>query len=263
MSRGNLGSLVVVALLTLLVSQEAGAQSSRVRAFGSLPDWRGLWIWKHWQTEGASGEPLDAGGIQQIIAAAQLAGHPPYNPVWEARYQASTTPAALAAYAARSKDCTNGFPVQMESPQTFQVVVVPEETVMLFESLERRIVYTDGRGHPAKRDVWPTRWGDSVGHWEGDTLIVDTVARTAGPIGWLAGMSLLSDQAHFIERIRLTKSDELEDQMTIDDPVTFARPWTVLIRYRRLKDIDRLIPYDCEENDRNPVVDGKLTIKTP
>jgi hypothetical protein len=51
--------------------------------------------------------------------------------------------------------------------------------------------------------------------------------------------------------------------MTIDDPVAFARPWTVVIQYRRLKDIDRLIPYDCEENDRNPVVDGKLTIKTP
>ena len=151
----------------------------------------------------------------------------------------------------------------MESPQTFQVVSVPEETIILFEALERRIVYTDGRDHPAKRDLWPTRWGDSIGHWDGDTLVIDTVARTAGPIGWLAGMSLLSEQAHFVERLRLMKSGELEDQMTIDDPVAFSRPWKVVIQYRRLTDIDRLLPYDCEENDRNPVVDGKLTIKAP
>lgn len=263
MLRAKHALLAAIAIFAWLVNQEASAQDARARAFAALPDWRGLWIWKHWKTDGASGEPITGGGIGPIVAAAQLAGDPPYNDSWEARYRASTTPAARAAYAARIKACTDGFPVQMESPQMFQAVVVPEETILLFESLERRIVYTDGRGHPAKRDLWPTRWGDSVGHWEGDTLVVDTVARTAGPIGWLAGMSLLSDQAHFVERLRLTKPDELEDQMTIEDPVAFVRPWKVAIQYRRITDIDRLIPYDCEENDRNPVVDGKLTIKAP
>ncbi len=257
-------TMTMFAMFTLLASMTAAPEANsehRVRAFAALPDWRGLWQWKGWQTSDASGEP--ATGIRQIIAIAKLAGHPPYNASWDAKFRASTTPEAMAAYAARAKGCTDGFPVQMESPQMFQVLVAPEETVVLFETLERRIVYTDGRLHPRKDDLWPTRWGDSVGHWENDTLVVDTVARTAGPIGWLAGMSLLSDQAHFIEHIRMVGQDELEDRMTIEDPIAFARSWQMTFVYRRLTDIDRLVPYDCEENDRNPVVNGKLMIKAP
>jgi hypothetical protein len=53
------------------------------------------------------------------------------------------------------------------------------------------------------------------------------------------------------------------DQLTIDDPLAFTHPWTLTIPYKRVTNLDRLIHGDCKENDRNPVVDGKLTIAPP
>ena len=69
----------------------------------------------------------------------------------------------------------------------------------------------------------------------------------------------LSEQAHFTERVRQVDKNTLEDQLTIEDPVRFRQPWIVTLRYTRVADLTRLIPYDCEA-DRNPVDDGKLTI---
>jgi hypothetical protein len=124
-----------------------------------------------------------------------------------------------------------------------------------------RHVYTDRGRHPAAEDLWPTRLGDSIGRWEDDTLIVDTIARTSTePLAPRAWVSMLSDQAHFTERLHLQSRDELVDELTIEDPVALARPWHITLRYVRVAPLNRMIPYDCTENDRNPVVKGKLTI---
>jgi len=101
------------------------------------------------------------------------------------------------------KTCTRGFPAIMEGPQLFQIVVLPEETLLVFENQQVRHIYTDGRRHPSEEDLWPTRLGDSIGRWEGDTLVVDTIALTTSePIAPRAWLSMLSDQAHFTERLR-------------------------------------------------------------
>ena len=143
----------------------------------------------------------------------------------------------------------------------FQVTVVPEETLLVFENDQVRHVYTDRRRHPVAEELWPTRLGDSIGHWEGDALIVDTIARTSTePLAPRAWASLLSDQAHFTERLHLLSRDELEDELTIEDPIALARPWHMTLRFLRVAQLDRMIPYDCTENDRNPLVNGKLTI---
>jgi hypothetical protein len=71
---------------------------------------------------------------------------------------------------------------------------------------------------------------------------------------------IFSPSAHFIERIRKVGKDQLEDTLTIEDPVALTRPWTMKLPYTRVTTIDRLIHGDCMENDRNPVVDGKLTV---
>jgi hypothetical protein len=81
-----------------------------------------------------------------------------------------------------------------------------------------------------------------------------------GPIG---DRNQLSDQAHFVERIRLLDKDRMEDQMIIEDPVAFARPWRVTLTFKRMKGVDRLLPLDCQENDRNPLVNGEFKIAPP
>jgi len=74
---------------------------------------------------------------------------------------------------------------------------------------------------------------------------------------------MLSDSAHFTERLRLVDENTLEDRMHIDDPVAFAHPWDITFRYARVTEMNRMIPMNCEENDRNPVVDGKIIITKP
>ena len=109
----------------------------------------------------------------------------------------------------------------MEAPWMFEVAVLPEETLLIFENGQVRHLYTDGRAHPSNDDLWPTPLGDSIGHWEGDTLVVDTVARLSSePLAPRAWVSMLSDRAHFTERLRLLDEDDVEDQLTIEDPIS-------------------------------------------
>ena len=262
------GCVLITALSFLpLLAVAAVNAPQRVHAFAALPDWRGFWEWSTGvQLERVTGE-VDAATLPQLLANTQLAGHPPYRPDWDAEYQARVK-AHQAQFAsgradATSKGCTFGFPAQMEAlDDTFQLVVTPEETVILSERAEVRHIYTDGRHHPRGEDLWATVEGDSVGHWDGQTLVIDTIARTGGPIGFFASDARLSDQARFTERVRMLDHDTLEDQMTIEDPVAFVQPWRLTIRYHRVKGLDRFIGYDCS-NDRNPIVDGRLTIAPP
>jgi hypothetical protein len=257
--------LLTLALLACLGSAHAGesAQARRARIFASLPDWTGIWEAQPWAQRTAAGRP--AGGIAQVRAKSELMGHPPYNAKWEAQYQAGmkNMDAMRAADAAR-KTCSFGFPMGMESPAIFQIAITPEETLFVFVTQDVRHIYTDGRPHTPKDELWPTRMGDSIGHWEGQTLVIDTIARLAtSAIAVASPLSKVSDQAHFVERVRLLGKDLLEDEMTITDPVAFAKPWTVKIRYQRVTDLPRMTNYDCAENERNPVVDGKLTVAPP
>lgn len=257
--------LVAASLLLMSSALSCGAapltQPERARVFAALPDWTGIWEAVAWTDRSVAGRP--AGGIQAVKAKSALAGHPPYNAEWEAKYQAGleNLPALRALDGAR-KTCTFSFPLVMESPSLFQVAITPEETLFVFVTQDVRHVYSDGRPHPAADDLWPTRMGDSVAHWEGDTLVIDTIARLpTEAIGVASPLSKLSDRAHFTERVRRVSLDELQNEMTIEDPVALARPWTITLKYRRVTDLDRLGNYDCVQNDRNPVVDGKLTIR--
>ena len=241
-------------------SAQATAHEKRLRAFASLPDWTGIWEADAWVERTSAGKPV--GGIERVRAKSQIMGHPPYNAAWEARYQdALKNSAVLRAASQASKSCSFGFPMGMESPAIFQIALTPEEALFVFVTQNVRHVYTDGRPHAPEEERWPTRMGDSIGHWEGATLVIETVSRLAHDALAIASpMSKLSEQATFTERVRLVGPDALEDEMTIEDPVALARPWTVKIRYHRVTDLDRMTNYDCTENDRNPVVDGKLTV---
>ena len=107
--------------------------------------------------------------------------------------------------------------------------------------------------------------GNSIGHWEGQTLVIETVGTSSpltrlDPIAELRIAVPLSDQARFVERMRLVERNTLEDQITINDPVAFTRPWTMLRQYRRVPGMKRIVDEDCLCNERNPVINGKHTI---
>ncbi|MDP9090343.1 MAG: hypothetical protein M3O26_16575 [Pseudomonadota bacterium] len=257
-------SICTVLLLLTWVAGVAAEQKSsdRIRAFAKLPDWSGIWSQAAWPM-GISGRV--EGGEAKLREGLQLIRQPPYNAEWLAKYAAGVADTAgMAAKNATFTACTRSFPALMESPWMFQVIVLPEETVILFENGQVRHIYTDGRPHPSGDDVWPVRLGDSIGRWEGDVLRIDTIARdSTEPLAPRAWVSMLSAQAQFTERLRLIDADTLEDQMTIEDPVAFAAPWHVTLKFDRQKAMSRLLELNCTENDRNPVVDGKMTIRSP
>jgi hypothetical protein len=254
--------IALTLLLTAVVTHADQSSPKRIRAFAALPDWTGLWeVEAMAKLLRAPTGQIDAGFVRKEI---KIAAPPPYTAEWQAKYQAAMSDtAALIAQVSRSKTCVYAFPGTMESPRMFQVAIAPEETLIVFDNGQIRHIYTDGRAHPGKNDLWPTMLGDSIGHWHGQTLVVDTTAILQGPISPFAPMAKLSDQARFTERIQMVNHDRLEDQLTIEDPVALEHPWRITEIYSRASDIDRMIPFDCGENDRNPVVDGKMTAAPP
>jgi hypothetical protein len=248
------GVLKRAALAALLAAAAASAHAApnsagRLKAFAKLPDWSGYWI--------VDSVHEDAGGVLDVPKV-KFFGDIPYNPTWKAQYEKRKGELREKEV----KQCIIDFPTTMESPQPFMMTVTPEETLYTAGDGTFRQIFTDGRPHPPKEQLFPTVTGHSIGHWEGQTLVVDTIGRLAGPVRFL-GAAAFSDQAHFRERIRMTGKDRLEDEMTIEDPVALAHPWTVKLGYDRTTIIDRLDPYYCELDDRIDFKDGKMVIKPP
>jgi len=112
------------------------------------------------------------------------------------------------------------------NPYPHQIVMKPDLYVHLIESDNAwSVVHTDGRPHKKPEDLEPLYNGDQTAHWEGDTLVIDTISideRTwINQSGWFH-----SDQAHVIERVRRPSMNYLEYQYTVEDPKVLTRPWT-------------------------------------
>ena len=114
----------------------------------------------------------------------------------------------------------------------FEIIQSPKRVLIMFErDHEIRQIWTDGRGHP--KDFGHNWMGHSIGHWEGDSLVADTIG--LNDLTWLdkAG-HVHSDQLHLIERLTRVAPDKLRLDITFDDPKTFTMPWSAF-RYFYLK----------------------------
>jgi hypothetical protein len=87
-----------------------------------------------------------------------------------------------------------------------------------------RVIYMDGREHPPASELRPTYFGHSIGRWDGDTLVVDTVGLNEKQ--WIAGAYPSSEHAHLVERISRPDLKTLSYEMTLDDPEVYTRPWS-------------------------------------
>ena len=101
----------------------------------------------------------------------------------------------------------------------------PGQFIHLIERNNRwNVIHTDGRPHKPKEELEPLFYGDQSAHWEGDTLVIDSISideRAQIQDGWFH-----SDQLHVVERLRRPSKNFLEYQFTIDDPKVLTRPWT-------------------------------------
>ncbi len=140
-----------------------------------------------------------------------------------------------------------GIPRSMLQPFPWEIVQARDRVIMIFEyqSLIRQI-FTDGRGHPA--DLQPTYMGNAIGHFEGNTLVIDTTGFNDKT--WLDPMGLPhSDALHVVEHLRRVDHDTLVDQYTIDDPKAYTKTWTTE-RTFKLKPDWQIQEYVCAENNK-------------
>jgi hypothetical protein len=149
----------------------------------------------------------------------------------------------------KSRCLPAGLPKSMAPPNSLplQILITPKQVTVLFEEFnDFRTIHMDQKTHPEDPD--PSFFGHSIGHWEGDTLVVDSIAiKTVTTIDTVGIPH--SDALHVVERIRRTGPNKLEDVMTIDDPKTFARPWTMRASFKSTPGAV-IGEYYCE-NDRN------------
>lgn len=137
---------------------------------------------------------------------------------------------------------TYGSPQLVAGYQSYyQIVQTPASFVIMTEMIhDARSIPLDGRPHVASSiHQW---FGDSRGHWEGDTLVVDSTNYKTR-----AFMSVSSDKLHVTERFTRTSPEILQYQITIDDPGTWTRPWTMMIPLRRSP--KPVYEYACHEGN--------------
>lgn len=224
-------------------SKYPGDQGQTWAQIAKLPNWQGIWQldWEH--------------------NLKLLGGMTPKNdltPKAKARYTAYLAKQKFGEdEAPQTANCLPpGMPEIMTQPYPIEFLFNPGKVVILIEAYEQeRTVFTDGRKHPAPNKLMPTFQGNSIGHWDGKTLVIDTVGvltnRGPGPhTGAGIAPGVPHDKyMHIIERIRKVDKNHMLITRTIIDPTVLAKPWTVTLPYVRVK--GNLLEYICEEGNRD------------
>ena len=146
----------------------------------------------------------------------------------------------------------SGGPRQFITPGGVEFIDSPEETAIYIIDqagpYTYRIIYMDGRQHP--KDVIPSYYGHSIGRWEGDTLVVDTVGFNER--FWFERQGAPhTDRLHLIERFTRTDLNNLKIELTIDDPGAYTRTWTTGFYLRwTAGESSETIEYICQANNR-------------
>jgi len=208
------------------------------------------------------------GGAQAAIpnerpaSTAIPASAPPYKPEYMAKVQALVA----SIYGGNTSspfdpmnDCKpNGVPRAGISGS--HIIMNPTGIAVMYENNPGpvyRVIYTDGRPHPADLDT--SYMGHSIGHWEGDTLVIDTVGLNDET--WLGGglyQEIHSDKLHVVERWS-RQGDVMTRNVVAEDPVMFTKPWTLAPQRTTLGNPgDYIQPEMCRTNDK-----AHLILQTP
>jgi hypothetical protein len=233
----------------------------------AAPDWSGLWEGEGAALLGKAVKPTankDDANVLKLFAPV----HPPFKPELESKYQAALRDTGKIRDSTAC-DIAEIFPRVMDGGLgMLEFLITPKETAIISSLNQVRHIYTDGRSHPPAEELWPTPMGDSVGHWEGDTLVIDTVATKPAIAIWLfnpEGAKWLvlpvSSKLRFKERIRMVDNNHIENRLTVEDPESLSTAWTRTFDYHRVTDINRMIPENCTDNERNPIVNGTFDVE--
>jgi hypothetical protein len=232
-------ALMITSTLAAAPPRTPAAQTSIPRTADGKPNFEGIW-----QASSSAAADLQdhAAGLNMLAGRTVVVGGGiPYQP-WAAAKKAENFRNRQKADPLNS--CyIPGVPRIMYLDYPFQIFQNPRAIAMAFEwSLDYRLIYTDGSKHPADLEQW---MGDSRGHWDGDTLVVDVANNNDKTWFDMAG-DFHSNALHAIERYRMTGPDTIQYEATIEDTKVFTKPWTIRLALERRTDRDRLFEYVCQ-----------------
>jgi hypothetical protein len=173
------------------------------------------------------GTPLLPPGRGVVIDPAD--GKLPYQPWAKAEQQSRDLPER--GYDDPTAHCiVAGVPRSFYAPSPFHIVQTPTHVVFLHERMSWRSIPLDGRAHlPDAMRLWQ---GDSVGRWEGDTLVIET--KNLNGKTWLNEVGdVVSHAEQVVERFTAVDADTISYQATVTDPLVYTRPWTLAMPFTR------------------------------
>jgi hypothetical protein len=232
----NNTSPAVAGSISSSASAPPAMRASPYSALAELPDWSGVWDVTFMPPKPGAAPP----GQPKLT--------PAYERQWD-KYQALNKKQKGLNFVSEVASCIPpGVPQSMTEPYPIEFLFTPGRVTILIETygLTRRI-YTDGSPLPESPD--PSFQGTSIGHWEGDTLLVETtgILPETSPLNGLNGHS---DKLHVTERIHLLNPDTLEITTTRTDPAVFLEPYTTIAGYKRHRDW-KIMEYVCEQNNHD------------
>ena len=240
--RGAIVTAVAASFLFCLVVVPAIAQTRTIRRTpDGKPDMNGIWqvsnsaAWDIQDHVGQLGVPPGQG----VVEGNEI----PYQPAAAAKKQQNFANRATADLT--EGNCfLPGVPRATYMPFPLQIAQTPGRIAISYEFAHAlRSIPVDGSSHP---EGFPDTWmGDSRGHWEGDTLVVDVT--TFNDQTWFDHSgNFHSDALHVVERYTLTDPDHIQYEATIADPKVFTRPWKMSMPlYRRVEKNAKLLEYEC------------------
>ena len=230
------------------VPAKAAPSSAIPRLSNGKPDFNGVWqrpyVPDMTRTAGAGRGGAARSGAAQGPPDQRGPGQIPYTPEYAQIFK-SYDPAKFD-YTGRC--LPQGLTRSMNSPFPIRIVQTPSIFTILYEAWNVfEIVHTDGRQHP--KDPDPTWFGDHVGSWDGDTLVIDTIG-----FNDKTNLDTLghphSDALHTIERFTRTDDKHIAYQITLEDSKAFTQPWTNE-RVFTLRPDWEVMEYSCEENNKD------------
>jgi hypothetical protein len=210
--------------LILLASASAEPQAAKTKDSDQTHDLAGVWF--------------KQGNVRANFS---FEGGAPFLPWGEERVKAGPQKDTLVVLC-----IPPGVPRVWTEPYPFEIITLPGRVLIIYEYQHLiRQIYTDGRDHP--KDLTPTYMGNSVGKWEGNSLVVDSIGFNDKT--WIDGTKHPhSDALHVVEQIQRVGHEVLKVDITIDDPKTYTKPWTAQ-RIFDLKPDWEISEQVCEENN--------------
>src|ERR1700693_2594169 len=263
-SRGLRAIFAVAAIMVVGVVQVAGQEYRAPRGPGGKPDLNGIWqalneanydLEAHVARPAMALRPGPYGPVPAppMLALGAVGAVPPGMGVVEGG-EIPYKPAALAIKKENQQDWLNrdpeikcylpGVPRATYMPYPFQILESASALTFVYEydGAVRNIYFKNPGTAPA--DSW---MGQSVGHWEGDTLVIDVTDMNDRTWFDRAG-NFHSDKLHVVERYTRVRPDAISYEATIEDPDVFTRPWKMSMRlYRRLEKNAQLLDFKCVE----------------